>query len=61
MLVLSRKLDEAIEIGRGITITVTRIQGDRVSLGIVAPREVPVDRREIAESKRREQERRRVA
>ena len=47
MLVLSRKKNEAIHIANDITITVVEIRGDKVSLGIEAPREVPVHREEI--------------
>lgn len=47
MLILSRKVDEVIRIGTDITITVTRIGGSQVSLGIDAPREVPVHRDEV--------------
>lgn len=47
MLVLSRKRGEAITIGKGVTITVLSVQGDKVKLGIVAPAEVPVHRQEI--------------
>jgi carbon storage regulator len=47
MLVLSRKIGEAIQIGDGITITVTRVQGDTVRLGITAPRDIPVHREDV--------------
>lgn len=47
MLVLSRKRNEAIVIGNGITVTVLAVDGDRVKLGIVAPAEVPVHREEV--------------
>lgn len=48
MLVLSRKKSERIVIGDEMTITVIEIRGDRVRLGIDAPRDVPVHREEIA-------------
>lgn len=48
MLVLSRKHNETIRIGDDVTITVTEIRGDKVRLGIAAPRSVPVHRGEIA-------------
>jgi carbon storage regulator len=47
MLVLSRKLGEAIVIGNGVTVTVLAVSGDRVKLGVVAPLEVPVHREEV--------------
>ena len=54
MLVLSRLRDEAIMIGDGIEITVVDIRGDKVRLGIAAPREVQVHRKEVYEAIRRE-------
>ena len=47
MLVLSRKKNESIVINDDITIVVVEIRGDKVRLGIEAPREVPVHRREV--------------
>jgi carbon storage regulator len=47
MLVLSRKLGEAIVIGEGITISILALDGERVKLGIAAPAEVPVHRQEV--------------
>lgn len=47
MLVLSRKAGESIVIDEQITITVVAIRGDKVRLGIQAPREMPVHRSEI--------------
>lgn len=47
MLVLTRKLGQKICIGEGIVVTVARVQGDRVRLGIEAPPEVRVDREEL--------------
>jgi len=50
MLVLSRKVDQAIVIGDGIEIQVNRIEGDTVKLGISAPRQVAILRKELYES-----------
>src|SRR4051794_19946544 len=49
MLVLSRRLGESIVIDGGITVTVVGLHGDRVRLGIQAPRDVQVDRQEAFE------------
>ena len=57
MLVLSRKKDEKIVIGDNISIMVVEIRGDKVRLGIVAPRDVSVHRREVYDAiKRKESE-----
>jgi carbon storage regulator len=50
MLVLSRKKNESIVINNDITVTVVEIRGDKVRLGIVAPKEIPVHRREVYEA-----------
>ena len=47
MLVLSRKKNECIVIADTITVTVVEIRGDKVRLGIEAPRDVPVHRQEV--------------
>ena len=47
MLVLSRKKNESIVINSDITVTVVEIRGDKVRLGIVAPKEIPVHRQEV--------------
>ena len=47
MLVLSRNKNESIVINNEITIVVVEIRGDKVRLGVEAPKEVPVHRREI--------------
>lgn len=54
MLVLSRKKHEAIDIGTDISVMVVEIRGDKVRLGITAPREMPVHRREVMEAIERE-------
>ena len=56
ILVLSRKKDEKIIIGDNITIMVIEIRGDKVRLGIEAPREVTVHRQEVYEAIQREQD-----
>ena len=57
MLVLSRKKNESIVIANDITIVVVEIRGDKVRLGIEAPKEVPVHRREVYDAiKRNESE-----
>ena len=48
MLVLSRKRNESIVIDGSIVITVVEIRGDKVRLGIEAPREIPIHRREVS-------------
>jgi len=47
MLVLSRKRNESIVINDDITIVVVEIRGDKVRLGVDAPKEVPVHRQEV--------------
>ena len=47
MLVLSRKKNESIVINNDVTVTVVEIRGDKVRLGIVAPKDVPVHRQEV--------------
>ena len=54
MLVLSRKLGERIAIGPDVIVEVVDIQGRYVRLGIVAPKEVVVDREEIRIARERE-------
>lgn len=47
MLALSRKKNEAIVINNNIEVTVLEVKGDQVKLGISAPKEVPVYRKEV--------------
>lgn len=53
MLVLSRKKKESIVIDNDITIVVVEIRGDKVRLGVEAPKDVPVHRREVFDAIRR--------
>lgn len=50
MLVLSRKKSESIVINDDVVITVVEVRGDKVRLGIQAPREVPVHRKEVLDA-----------
>lgn len=54
MLVLSRHRDESIIIGDNIVITVVDVRGDKVRLGIDAPKDIPVHRQEVHEAIQRE-------
>lgn len=53
MLVLIRKTGESIRIGEDVTLVVLNVQGNKVRLGVNAPRDMPVDREELRERKRR--------
>jgi len=50
MLVLSRKKSESVVINDDIVITVVEVRGDKVRLGIQAPREIPVHRKEVLDA-----------
>lgn len=50
MLVLSRKKNESIVIAGDIVITIVEVRGDKVRLGIEAPKDVPVHRQEVADA-----------
>lgn len=54
MLVLSRQRDETICIGHDITITIVDIRGDKVRIGIEAPKEIEVHRKEVYDAILRE-------
>lgn len=54
MLVLSRQRDESIMIGDNVQITIVDIRGDKVRLGIMAPNEIPVHRKEVYDAIQRE-------
>lgn len=47
MLALSRKKNEALIINNNVEITILEVKGDQVKIGIEAPREVPVYRKEV--------------
>ena len=54
MLVLTRQRDESIMIGDDVEITIVDVRGDKVRLGITAPKHIPVHRREIYDAIQRE-------
>jgi carbon storage regulator len=54
MLVLSRQKDEVITIGDDIEICVVDIRGDKVRLGVSAPKAISVHRKEVRDAIRRE-------
>ena len=56
MLVLSRQSDETIIIGDNIRVTIEEVRGDKVRIGIDAPRDVTVHRQEIYDAIKREAE-----
>lgn len=56
MLILTRRPQETIRVGEGITITILSVEGSKVRIGITAPRNVAVDREEVYERKQRELE-----
>ena len=60
MLVLSRKKNEQIVIDENIVLTVVQIRGDRVRVGIEAPKDIPVHRKEVYEAINRVQTRKKA-
>ncbi|MCX5635800.1 MAG: carbon storage regulator CsrA [Planctomycetota bacterium] len=54
MLVLSRQRDESIMIGDNVEITIVDVRGDKVRLGITAPKDISVHRREVYDAIQRE-------
>ena len=47
MLALSRKKNEAIIVNNNIEITILEVKGDQVKIGVTAPKEVPIYRKEV--------------
>ena len=54
MLVLSRKPQESIVIAGEITLTIIEVRGDKVRIGIKAPRDIDIDREEVFLAKQQE-------
>jgi carbon storage regulator len=54
ILILSRRVGEMIKIGPDVEVTVMAVNGGQVRIGVKAPKDVSVDREEIADRKRRE-------
>ena len=47
MLVITRRVDEAVQIGRDIAVTIVEVDGSKIRLGIVAPADVSIRRSEL--------------
>jgi len=56
MLILTRRMGETVVIGDDVTVTVLGVKGNQVRLGVNAPKQVAVHRKEIYERIQREQE-----
>jgi carbon storage regulator len=56
MLILTRRVGETLTIGDAVTVTVVAVKGDKVRLGINAPKDVAVHREEIFERIKRQEE-----
>jgi carbon storage regulator len=54
MLILTRRPQETIRVGEDVTITILAVEGNKVRVGIAAPRNIVVDRQEVYERKQRE-------
>ena len=54
MLVLSRQKDESIMIGDNVEVIIVDVRGDKVRLGITAPKDISVHRREVYDAIQRE-------
>jgi carbon storage regulator len=50
MLVISRKSGETLQVGDSVSITILSVSGDKVAIGIAAPREIPILRGELVET-----------
>jgi carbon storage regulator len=50
VLVLSRRIGESVVVGNNVVVTILEVRGDLVRVGIEAPRDVPVHRREVFEA-----------
>ncbi len=61
MLVLSRQKDESIVIGDDVEVTIVDIRGNKVRLGITAPKNISVHRREVYEAIQREKSQKKEA
>ena len=61
MLVLTRKVNEVIRVGDDIEIRIVDIRGDKVRVGVEAPKDVPINREEIHQEILREREQERDA
>ena len=51
VLVLSRAINEVVKVGEDVEVVVLEVRGDRVRLGLRAPRDVQIDRAEVARRK----------
>jgi carbon storage regulator len=55
MLVLSRRKDESIMVGENVEVMIVSVQGNRIRLGINAPKSIPVHRKEVYEAIHRQE------